>query len=225
MPNLLHSYGEQELWALKETRNEAYDYFWRVARQQEDSERARELRRAQSAAEEVNPGPEVGSASSDRETEAEAEKVGKGPEGVDAMVGALYEMMKLSGVQLNLEDRVMRELWGRETKEQQGKRAAEYYEKFTDAMRKVLEAAELGEKRTAMRKAAKKEKKERRKAEKQEKGETSTQTDEEKSAEEDKMDVDEDPLEDLGLQDEAEASGDESSSSTETPPKKRARIE
>ncbi|RDX47747.1 hypothetical protein OH76DRAFT_1484434 [Lentinus brumalis] len=238
MPCMLNHYGEHELHTLKVAREEASDHFWHVLqdqrRQKEAWERAQRAKESASECEEVD--------ANEAEAVDAGENVEPGPEGVAAMADPLLQMMRLSTANMNSETRLASPWGGRETTEERDKRVAEHYEKLTDVMRKVGEAAEVGEKRRLMRKAAEKAEKERTKAE----GQVETRKTGETSPAE-AMEVEEDILDEAlesgvtGAEDEKclEAEADEAEDQvnvapqpaspqldgTQTPPKKRARLE
>ncbi|KAI0705728.1 hypothetical protein C8T65DRAFT_652568 [Cerioporus squamosus] len=239
MPCMLSHYGKEELHPLKVAREEASDHFWYAM---EDQRRLREAQeRARKAKEGGSAGEEV-----DAKT---GEDIEPGPEGVAAMVEPLWEMMKMSTTMMASENRVARE-WGRqEPKEQKDQRAAEHYEKFTEVMQKVLEAADVGEKRTLLRKALVKAEREKRieQARAEARKPAETRKLKEVSETEDTMDIDEegstDTVPESGVADgedetDMAAEADETKDQvdlasppspqpdgTQEPPKKRARLE
>ena len=239
MPCLLRHYGDEELWKLGKNRDDAYEHFLRVADDLRKAKEARERKLqdkasggATSAPEETESKAEANDDSMAVDVKADsgaaAEEIESGPEGFLAMADSICKMMKLSGMLQYDEGRVMKEHRRREAEDQRNQRVKEHYKQFMDAMQTVLEAAELGEKRKIARKAAEKAEKEKGKAEKEKgKGKEAEETEahktEEKSAEEDMMDVDPETSETGGVGDEASAmKDDEMKSPAEAPEESKA---
>ena len=240
MPCLLRHYGEEELWQLGKNRDDAYEHFLRVADDLRKAKEARERKlqdkmlEAATASEEPESKAEANDDSMAVDVKADsgaaAEEIESGPEGFLAMADSICKMMKLSGMLQYDEGRVMKEHRGREAEDQRNQRVKEHYKQFMDTMQKVLEAAELGEKRKIARKAAEKAEKEKQKAEEEtgkgkgkEAEETEAHKTEEKSAEEDMMDVDPETSETGGVGDEASATkDDEMKSPAEAPEESKA---